>query len=187
MMNHKLHGFTLVELMVTLSLIGILVSVGVPSFHGLMERNRLTTSINQFVSSLTLARSEAIKRKQSIAICASEDGATCLDGKNYEDGWIVYAENGAPDNVRDVNNEELLWVQESLSTGFTLSANINSPLGYSSSGRTNSFVRRVTLCKDDQINKARAITINATGRVHQAERNEEGVPIVNNAPIEDCN
>lgn len=185
-MNNRSRGFTLIELMVTISLVGILVSVGVPSFQGLMERNQLTSGINQFVSSLSLARSEAIKRKQRVALCASDNGETCIAGTNYETGWIVYVENGVPDNNRDVNNETLIWVQEPLSAGLTLSANINSPLAYASTGRISSLIRRVTLCKNDQISKARAITINPTGRVHQAERNADGVPIVSGDAIEDC-
>lgn len=182
-------GFTLIELMIVVSLISVLVSVGVPSFKDLMERNQLTSSINQFVSSLSLARSEAIKRKQKVVLCASNDGKTCAAGTGYEIGWIVYAENEVPENNRDEDNQALIWVQESLADSLTLYGNtssVQSPLQYGATGRINGIGGRVTLCKNNRVDKARAITINPTGRVHQVERNEKRIPVVSGAAINKC-
>ena len=79
-----------------------------------MERNQLTANINQFVSSLALARSEAIKRNLPVAICASSDGENCSGG-GFESGWIVYV-NSNSDGNRD-SGEEVLWVSEALPAG----------------------------------------------------------------------
>ena len=186
-MKKTLRGFTLIELMITISLAAILVTVGVPSFNGLIERNQLTSNINQFVSSLSVARSEAIKRKEIVALCASADGETCSPGSGFENGWIIYVESVAPRNVRDVNNEDLIWVQEALPNGITLTndSSSNSFL-YRSTGRISGGAARVVLCKDAQTDKARALTINTTGRVHQAEMSANGIPIVSGNEIEDC-
>ncbi len=71
--RYYLEGFTIVELMLTLAVAAVILSLGVPSFQGLVERNQLTSGINQFVSSLT--RSEAVKRNQRVSLCSSSDGA----------------------------------------------------------------------------------------------------------------
>ena len=64
-------GFTLVELMVTLTVLAILVGVALPSFRDMILNNRRTAIVNDLVSSLLLARSEAIKRGQPVSVCAS--------------------------------------------------------------------------------------------------------------------
>ena len=59
----KSSGFTLVELMITLAIAGILVAVGIPSFNSTISDSRLTSYANEFVTALNLARSEAIKAR----------------------------------------------------------------------------------------------------------------------------
>ena len=110
--------------MITIALAAVLLTVGVPAFQGLTERNQLTSHINSFISSLALARSEAVKRKRRIVVCVSNDGSTCANNGAYESGWIVYVD-AVEDGARDDNNanEELLWVSEPLPANFTLRAN----------------------------------------------------------------
>ena len=68
-MRKQHSGFTLVELILTLVVASIVLTLGVPSFQGIMERNDLAVQVNDFISSLNYARSEAIKRKQNVVIC----------------------------------------------------------------------------------------------------------------------
>ncbi|MGB5729503.1 MAG: GspH/FimT family pseudopilin, partial [Thiogranum sp.] len=67
----KTRGFTLVELLSTLAVAGILLTVGVPSMQDLIRNNRLTAATNLFVSSLNIARSEAIKQGRNATVCVS--------------------------------------------------------------------------------------------------------------------
>ncbi len=65
-LRHKyLTGFTMVELMLTIAVAAVVLSIGVSSFQSLIERNQLTSGINQFISSMSLARNEAITRCKS--------------------------------------------------------------------------------------------------------------------------
>ena len=174
----RLAGFTIIELMITLALVAVILTVGVPAFKGLMERNRLTANINSFVSSLALARSEAVKRKQRVVVCASNDGSTCkTDNSGYETGWIVYVESISENGARD-NGEELLWVNESLSSNITLRGNsaFQNNIQYVSTGRSNGN-GSVFLCIDNSVSKARMVTIITSGRVHLAQNNSAGVPL----------
>lgn len=67
------HGFTLVELLITLVVAGLLLALAVPSFNRLMISSRLTTQANNAVSLLAQARTEAVKRRVDVQLNA--DGA----------------------------------------------------------------------------------------------------------------
>jgi len=72
--QHPTHrGFTLVELLVTLVVAGLLLAVAVPSFNRLMVSSRLTTFANELVGRLALARTEAVKRGYTVQF--NTDGA----------------------------------------------------------------------------------------------------------------
>lgn len=63
---YAVQGFTLIELMITISIAAILLAVGVPSMRDMIQQNRLTGNVNEFVAANMLARSEAIKRRSQI-------------------------------------------------------------------------------------------------------------------------
>ncbi len=101
-------GFTLYELLITMLLIGIVLSVGIPSFSDFTRNSRITGTANDLHSSFHLARSEAARSKAPITICASADplGAALCDSATFDDGWIIFmdlngdiARAGAGENV----------------------------------------------------------------------------------------
>jgi type IV fimbrial biogenesis protein FimT len=89
-------GFTLLELMVTIGMAGILFGVGVPSFVRLVESNRATAHTNELVNAVNIARSEAIQRGETITVCSSTDAATCSTDVDWSTGWVVLAADGTP-------------------------------------------------------------------------------------------
>ncbi|MEM7303996.1 MAG: GspH/FimT family pseudopilin [Pseudomonadota bacterium] len=181
-------GFTIIELMIALALVGVFITMGVPAFSGLMERNQLTTGINTFVSSLSIARSEAIKRNQRVSLCASNDGEQCAD-TGYENGWIVYVDSNQSDSLDD--DDEIIWVNSNLSTNFTLRATsaLSNQITYMPTGRIGASTEgNVKLCKDNDISKARMLIMIRTGRVQLANHNDDGVPMDNSDNlISNCN
>ncbi|WMJ68603.1 Tfp pilus assembly protein FimT/FimU [Stenotrophomonas sp. 24(2023)] len=84
------YGFTLVELMVTLVVLGILAAVAFPSFRGMIRANRVTTSSNEIIALVNLARSEAIRNNRGGGICASKDGQGC--NGSWSDGLLAWAD-----------------------------------------------------------------------------------------------
>jgi type IV fimbrial biogenesis protein FimT len=109
-MNRSRHGgFTLLELMITLALAGILVTLAVPSMRQFMRNGRLATASNDLLHSLSLARTEAIKRQSGrVTVCASADpnaadsALACSYGTMS--GWIVFVDansDGQFDNGTD--------------------------------------------------------------------------------------
>lgn len=90
---NKQSGFTLIELMVVISILAILLGIGVPSFRATIEGNRITTVANDLVGALQFARSEAVKRGTNVTLCSSSDQATCSGG--WVNGWVA-RNNAAP-------------------------------------------------------------------------------------------
>lgn len=87
-------GYTLVELMVTLAVVGILAAVAVPAMTSLIAGNRLAGASSELASSLQLARSEAIRRNAQVTICASNNGTTCAASTDWS-SWIVTGRDNA--------------------------------------------------------------------------------------------
>jgi len=84
------HGFTLVELMVTVAVLAIVMAVAVPSFTNLINSNRLTAQANEVLAGLILARTEAIKRNESMVFCHTTDGENCsVPPVAGWQGWLV--------------------------------------------------------------------------------------------------
>lgn len=117
---HTQTGFTLSELMVTLTLVAILCSIGVPSFRNVTTGNRLSAEVNALLGDLQLARAEAIREGAAVVVCASSDGATCSGSTEWKSGWIVWNDpngNGSIDT-----GEAVLHQQQALNSQDTVQA-----------------------------------------------------------------
>lgn len=96
MNSRNTSGFTLVELMVTLMVASIVFGIGVPAFNGFIATNQMAAAANDITSSLHLARTEAVKRRTNVTLCASSDwntaAPTCNNGASLGNGWIVFVD-----------------------------------------------------------------------------------------------
>jgi len=84
-------GFSLLELMITITVMAILLAIAVPSFRDVIHRNEVSSASNALLASVSYARSESITRSQLVSMCPSADGASCTStGTAFEPGWLVY-------------------------------------------------------------------------------------------------
>jgi type IV fimbrial biogenesis protein FimT len=84
-------GFTLLELMTTITIVAVLLAIGVPSMRSMIQRNRVSSANNDLAASIAYARTTAINRGQLVSMCPSADGSSCTSaGQNFEPGWIEY-------------------------------------------------------------------------------------------------
>lgn len=88
MHSNKTHlAFTLPELLITLAVLAILITIALPSLARTVERNRNLTAMHEIHAQLQQARTHAILRKQDIELCPSKNGLQCtLDWKNW---WLM--------------------------------------------------------------------------------------------------
>ncbi len=88
-------GFTLIELMVALAVLAILLGIAVPAFSSMLRDSRVSTLADELQGALQLARSEAIKRRQSVVVCRRKpDESACQNGTDWAGGWLVQQAGG---------------------------------------------------------------------------------------------
>ena len=163
-------GFTLIELITTISISAILLTMGLPNFSRAIKNNRLTTQINAFSGALYLARSEAIKRNRRVTVCKSVDSASCTTNNNWDQGWIVFVD---PNNNASVDvNEEIIQIYAALKPQNSLSgnANVDDYISYVSTGMTQRLSGAfqngsVTLCDDRIGDFGKKLVLNNAGRI----------------------
>ena len=158
------YGFTLIELMVTVAVLAILLTIAIPNYQMFVMNSRMASQTNDLITALSLARSEAVKRAANVTVCASSDGATCTGG--WAAGWIVRDAAGTP-----------LRVQQALGGASTLAggADVASTITFTASGRTTIPViataasTTLTLCPPSPASvQGRAIQIERTGRANSS-------------------
>jgi len=90
-MTSRPHGFTLLELLAVILVVGISLSIAVPSFQGMIARNSIATQVNGYLLAINLARSEAMRRGTQVTIQSADDGA---DGDDeFGNGYCVQVGN----------------------------------------------------------------------------------------------
>lgn len=151
-------GFTLVELIVTVAVLAIILSIAVPNFSELIRANRAQTQANLLLNAFNLARSEAIKRGAAVRVSALSNG-------DWHRGWRVWADSNGNGTF---DNGEMLRLFPAWEGGETLTSQVTQVI-FSAEGRltgvavgaNNNFAYDVgqNYCRYERI-----ITINAVGR-----------------------
>ncbi len=94
-------GVTLVELIFTLAIAAIVLSIAVPSLSSLIANIQMTAAVNNFVGNLHFARNEAVKQFQKVVICPTSDGTSCLDSIEWHQGLMIFVKSIGEGNDRD--------------------------------------------------------------------------------------
>lgn len=94
MRSERQRGFTLYELLITVLVIGVILSLGVPNFREFTANSRMTATANDLHGALLLARTEAARTKGNVSVCASNAAVlprTCAS-TSFDEGWIVFTD-----------------------------------------------------------------------------------------------
>lgn len=174
----------MVELIVGLAITAVLMSVGVPSFLSAVKNSRLNSHYSSMVSSLYLARSEAVKQNSFIGVCARASNTSC--GSDWKNGWITFVDNPGSGKTAGVldSGETIIAVQEALSgksntievfalrQGTSTSDN-QDYIRYNNNGASNWTGGTFLLCDDRGDDSAVAFNIVLTGDIRKARADKD--------------
>lgn len=158
-------GVTLVELLITLSLIAILLALAAPPFRDMILNNRRAAQLNALTGSLNLARSAAVKGGSDAVVCISDGAAPpdCdSDGTQWEAGWLVIVDSNKEGPVSRADGDFVLEVHGALAEGTTLRGDSNR-IRYTSRGNSRD-PGTLLMCDSRGPEAAGGIVISPSGR-----------------------
>jgi type IV fimbrial biogenesis protein FimT len=93
-MKRRTRGFTLMELMITVSLAAVILGIGVPAFRDFGMNGRLTGAANEMLVTLITARNEAVRRQTRTSFCSSAtpDGTLAICDAAATQGFISFVD-----------------------------------------------------------------------------------------------
>ncbi len=167
-------GFSLYELIMTLGLAAIVVTIGLPSFGNIVSNQILMAETNTLFHSIHLARKESITRRREVTLCPTLDGENCEPQLDWSIGWMVFVniDRDRPAN-RDLN--EPILHRYSVNETVRIRSNRRSfSLRSTELRATNGTLK---FCDRNDRGTARALVISYTGRPRTALADVHGRPI----------
>lgn len=146
-------GFTIIELMVVVAVLAIVATVAVPSFQQVIENNRLATESNRLVSTMSFARSEAVRVGDDVSLSAKSS--------DFNNGWCVHLGTACDSNA----GNEILRQFEGGQVDYTAAANT---LTFNARGEMTNTSFKVSIdpdnCATGAVDKRRTISVSLSGR-----------------------
>lgn len=161
-------GWTVINLLISLSIIAIMASLALPAFNRLAWEQKRVSAVNTLVHTLHLARSEAIKRAEIVVLCPTESSGTCLDELGaWTNGWMVFVNLDRDQPPRRDPGEPIVYMTAT-PPGVDIHANrkafIMRPVIVRSTNGT------VTFCDPSGRMPGRSVIVSYTGRPRTSDR-----------------
>lgn len=167
-------GYTVIELMMVLAVLGVLTALAMPSFIAVFNTNRLAAQSNDVAAMLQSARMEAVRTGRRVIICPTSNGTACTTGARWQ-GWIAFVDRDA-DSVLDVGEAyrtELvrtpmeLWASTAITTPGSRVIFRSDGFGYNATGTTLLNANFSACIPTTQpAENARLVTIGAGSRIN---------------------
>ncbi len=162
------HGFTLLELMIAITILAIGLTLAVPSIQTISANNQVSVANNSIVTGFNLARSEAVTRANNVVICPSSDGDACEDD-NWDKGWIVFDDADGGGNMIEAE-----VIRRSFRKSDVTRAGLSGNVVFKPDGTLTAAVAPITICHDPEVTKkCRLITISRFGLITSQEKTAE--------------
>lgn len=163
-------GVNLLELIISVSIISISISLAAPGFNKLIEKNRVIITTNQMITSLHLARSSAVSTSKNVHICRKTTDNRCNTNYPYNadwsDGWLVFIDNNSNANhdpedtviqiINNSKNTKIIFNQRGrlryFPTGFSRSA------GFYICGKNRNYFRHIYILRTGRVRYTKELT-----------------------------
>ena len=166
-------GYTLYEMLLTLALVGMLASLGLPTFSVTLAKSRQSSEINALFHAIHLARKESIRRRQVMTVCASTDGLSCSPTRDWSSGWLLF-NNADRDSPPQVDPGESVVQAHAVGETIQVVANRRA-LTLRSTYRRATNGTLVVCDRQDRI-APKALIVSYTGRPRVAVERPDGTP-----------
>lgn len=159
-------GLTLIELLMVVTILAIVTGIAMPAFASMVRGNRLVSSFNLLISSLHLARTQAVQARATVLVCPGDPAHGCTGSQNWQDGWIVVLRpnaNGQPDA-----RSRILAVQQPLPPGIGIqSSRGRQRVQYRLDGSARGSNLSLRWCLPGEAHAAQALVVSNAGRARK--------------------
>ena len=164
----RARGITLIEMMMTLTVLAILIATAAPAFGNLLRSTEAQTSRSALTAALETARILAISRSTHAAVCPSADGQYCGHTTEWQHGWLVFVD-ADHDGSRDAT-EEIVSVSQAQPDGVAILTSAGrTHVGYRPDGSSPGSNVTFTVCDARGADRASSLVINNAGRVRSGQ------------------
>jgi len=166
-------GFTIIELMTVVIIVGILAAIAVPSFTEAVTRNRIISQNNELIASFSYARLEGIRRNQITGVCALDSAETGCAADDWSRGWLVWVDTDR--NNAFTTADEVLRINQLSSNDSLTGTDLNITFGArgtrqlpAAGAAAPTLVLQPNACATAK-NNIKTLTINSTGSTTSVE------------------
>lgn len=169
-MKKQQHGFTLLELMVTIAIVGIVAAIALWDSSDMLENNRAENYLLELKRNINFARAKATSTDSLIVVCSGETSkiendqdVTCLN--DWSDGVVfVFYDNNGNGNYNPGNNDKILRVMAEIPQTSKFTFTGDNSLIFDASGRVTTNPGIFTYCpnKDNENNKSMEVSVSGT-------------------------
>lgn len=176
MIKRQQPGFTVLELIVTMAIIAVLLTTGVPAIEAYGLNLRMKTAMDQLQTDLKLTRGHAISHNIKTVICPANDSNDCSGQSAWQDGWIVFTDINGDRQKQD--SEPLLKYSGALARLNINSSRSRTYLRFFPNGSAPGSNITIRFCDRRGAAKAGTITVSNSGRIRMQTDGSE--------PSENC-
>jgi len=168
-MTNAVKGFTLMELMIVLSVAAILLTMAVPSYRTFVQNSRITKEINLLSASIAGARGESAKRGKRVVLCQSSNPAASTPSCSgtagvWSNGWIVFVDANNDSSFATADSDILLNVFQA-DGKVNVNTDVGSALAFNADGTTTAGnTVNFSVCDERGVSNGKKLEVLATGR-----------------------
>ncbi|MCB1583450.1 MAG: GspH/FimT family pseudopilin [Marinicella sp.] len=167
-MRHNQQGFTLIEMIISLCLLAILLTYGLPNYYDFKQNQIMSQEVNRLVRTINFARSQSINSSEHIILCATHSGQGC-DGDNlWQKGWMVFSDLNKDRQFS--SNDEILLLETKTAHHITAKSSMyRQKIRFDQMGAAPGTNLTVRFCDDRGPEFGKSVIVSNVGRPRVAQ------------------